>query len=214
MQRESSEREITTRGSARSRTLAAAHQLFTQQGYRGTTTKEICLRAGVAEPTLFRHFGTKADLFETTILEPFNQFIEGWVASWRRESANTSVQDMAENLVEGLFRLIRQDLRLFQELIEARADASSDLHGSAVAVSARIREGLRAVHDAGLEIADDRHLVHLDAPANIAAVAAMVIGVVVLEDWIVPRGIRQPSQTRMIREITMMITYGITGRPD
>jgi len=44
-------------------------------------------------------------------------------------------------------------------------------------------------------------------------VAAMVIGAVMLEDWIVPAGVRHPSQDRMIQEMTMMVTHGITGRP-
>lgn len=202
------------RNGVRARTLAAAHELFTTNGYRATTTKEICLHAGVAEPSLFRNFGSKAELFETTILEPFATFIDSWIMSWREFSADTSVQDMAHSLVEGLFKLVRQDRRLFQELMEARSNPHNDLYPSAVAISARIREGLRAVQDVGLEIADERHLEHLDPPATIAAVAAMVIGSVILEDWIVPIGVRQPSQSRMITELTLMITQGITGRAD
>jgi AcrR family transcriptional regulator len=203
-----------SRNGVRARTLAAAHELFTANGYRATTTKEICLLAGVAEPTLFRNFGSKAELFETTILDPFTQFIDGWITSWRDFSADVSVQDMAASLVSGLLKLVRQERRLFQELMEARADPNNDLHRSAVAISTRIREGLRAVQDVGLEIADERHLTHLDPPATISAVAAMIIGSAILEDWIVPIGVRPPSQARMIHEITMMITYGITGRPD
>jgi AcrR family transcriptional regulator len=202
------------RDGVRARTLAAAHQLFTSNGYRATTTKEICLLAGVAEPTLFRNFGSKAELFETTVLEPFTEFIDGWVASWRDFSADISVEDLAASLVSGLLELVREERRLFQELMEARADPNNDLHPSAVAISTRIREGLRAVQDVGLEIAGERHLSHLDPPATISAVAAMIIGSALLEDWTVPIGVRQPSQARMIREITMMITYGITGRPD
>jgi hypothetical protein len=34
-----------------------------------------------------------------------------------------------------------------------------------------------------------------------------------LEDWIVPVGVRRPGQDRMIQEMTMMVTHGITGRP-
>jgi AcrR family transcriptional regulator len=204
----------TARNGVRARMLGAAHELFTKNGYRATTTKEIALRAGVAEPTLFRNFGSKAELFETTILEPFSQFIDRWITSWREFSADTSVEDMAESLVEGLFKLVRQDRGLFQELMQARADPNNDLHQSAVAISARIREGLRAVQDVGLEIADERHLAHLDPPATIASVAAMIIGSVILEDWILPIGVRQPSQARMITEMTMMITHGISGRPD
>ena len=201
------------RDRARTRTLAAAHKLFAENGYRATTTKEICLLAGIAEPTLYRHFGSKAQLFEMTVLEPFTAFIDGWITSWREFSAESSVQDLAESLVRGLFTLVRQDRRLFQELMEARTDPKNDLHGSAVAISTRVRQGLLAVQEIGLEIADERRLAHLDPPATITSVAAMVIGAVMLEDWIVPAGVRRPGQNRMIREMTMMVTHGITGRP-
>jgi AcrR family transcriptional regulator len=206
-------RGSTSRNDARARILAAARSLFTANGYRPTTTKAISLLAGVAEPTLFRLFGSKSDLFEAAIIEPFSEFIDGWIRSWHEFSTDSSVEQLAESLVDGLFKLVQQDRRLFQELMEARADPSNTLHQSALSISTRLREGLRAVHDVGLEIASDHHLDRLDPPATIASVAAMVIGAVVLEDWIVPVGLRSPSRARMIKEIAMLIAYGISGRP-
>ncbi|MCL1989325.1 MAG: TetR/AcrR family transcriptional regulator [Defluviitaleaceae bacterium] len=41
-----------------------ALELFSKQGYSGTTTKEIARDAGVNELTLFRHFGSKLNLFQ------------------------------------------------------------------------------------------------------------------------------------------------------
>jgi AcrR family transcriptional regulator len=46
----------------RSRILAAAREVFERNGTRGTTTREVAIRAGVNEATLFRHFGSKAAL--------------------------------------------------------------------------------------------------------------------------------------------------------
>lgn len=46
----------------RERLLRAALDLYTTAGFRGTTTPEIALRAGVAEGTIYRHFSGKADL--------------------------------------------------------------------------------------------------------------------------------------------------------
>ncbi len=45
------------------RVVEAAVQLFSRQGYKGTTTREIAQLAGVNEATLFRCFVRKADLF-------------------------------------------------------------------------------------------------------------------------------------------------------
>src|SRR5215211_5681234 len=43
--------------------LAVAVTLFSQKGFRGTTTKEIAQAAGVSEAMVFRHFATKEELY-------------------------------------------------------------------------------------------------------------------------------------------------------
>jgi AcrR family transcriptional regulator len=48
--------------------LRVAVRLFSQRGFRGTTTKEIAQAAGVSEAMVFRHFATKEELY-TAILD-------------------------------------------------------------------------------------------------------------------------------------------------
>jgi AcrR family transcriptional regulator len=43
--------------------LAIAVSLFSNRGFRGTTTKEIAQAAGVSEAMVFRHFATKEELY-------------------------------------------------------------------------------------------------------------------------------------------------------
>jgi AcrR family transcriptional regulator len=43
--------------------LAVAMRLFSERGFRGTTTKEIAQAAGVSEAMVFRHFATKEELY-------------------------------------------------------------------------------------------------------------------------------------------------------
>jgi AcrR family transcriptional regulator len=47
--------------------VEVAARLFSQKGFRGTTTKEIALAAGVNEAIIFRHFATKRDLYAAII---------------------------------------------------------------------------------------------------------------------------------------------------
>src|SRR2546421_6229031 len=47
--------------------LRLAVRLFSQRGFRGTTTKEIALAAGVSEAMVFRHFATKEELYSAII---------------------------------------------------------------------------------------------------------------------------------------------------
>lgn len=51
----------------RSQIVDVAARLFSQKGFRGTTTKEIALAAGVNEAIIFRHFTTKSDLYAAII---------------------------------------------------------------------------------------------------------------------------------------------------
>src|SRR5689334_8763182 len=47
----------------REQILRVAMSLFSNHGFRGTTTKQIAHAAGVSEAMVFRHFATKEDLY-------------------------------------------------------------------------------------------------------------------------------------------------------
>lgn len=47
--------------------IRVAMRLFSERGFRGTTTKEIAQAAGVSEAIIFRHFATKDDLYTAII---------------------------------------------------------------------------------------------------------------------------------------------------
>src|SRR5437868_1477887 len=47
--------------------VRVAMQLFSQCGFRGTTTKEIARAAGVSEAMVFRHFATKEELYSAIL---------------------------------------------------------------------------------------------------------------------------------------------------
>ena len=48
--------------------IQAAMKLFSERGFRGTTTREIASAVGVSEPVLYQHFPSKGDLY-TAIIE-------------------------------------------------------------------------------------------------------------------------------------------------
>jgi len=47
--------------------VKVAMRLFSERGFRGTTTKEIAHAAGVSEAIIFRHFATKEELYAAII---------------------------------------------------------------------------------------------------------------------------------------------------
>jgi AcrR family transcriptional regulator len=54
----------------RKKIIAAAADVFIEQGFSGARTKEIAERAGVTEAFLYRHLASKEEMYEVSILEP------------------------------------------------------------------------------------------------------------------------------------------------
>ena len=52
--------------------VQAALRLFSEKGFRGTTTRELAAAVGVTEPVLYEHFRTKRDLYSAIIEEKAN----------------------------------------------------------------------------------------------------------------------------------------------
>jgi len=61
----------------RSAILAVASHLFAEKGYSNTTTAEIAQEAGVAEGTLYHHFGSKDGIFLTIFDEMVEEYLAG-----------------------------------------------------------------------------------------------------------------------------------------
>lgn len=47
--------------------VSIAASLFSERGFRGTTTREIAVHAGISEATIYKHFSSKTDLYGAII---------------------------------------------------------------------------------------------------------------------------------------------------
>jgi AcrR family transcriptional regulator len=110
-------RSVGKRGQNKERTkgkiLAAALQLFRENGLEGTTTKQISKRAGIAEGTLFNYFRTKEDL----ALYFFQKETHELIAWYENEAALQRAP-----LPEKLFAIIHRQLEFiapYEEFIGA-----------------------------------------------------------------------------------------------
>ena len=56
--------------------LDTACRVFSKSSYRGATTAEIAREAGISEPILYRHFGSKRDLYLACLDEAWRAFRE------------------------------------------------------------------------------------------------------------------------------------------
>ncbi len=81
--------------------MKAALDLFSKQGYFKTTTREIADLAEINELTLFRHFGTKENLFQQTTqayVQDIN--IKGEIEQFKNQPFEKSIQDIALDYLE------------------------------------------------------------------------------------------------------------------
>ncbi len=57
-------------GQRRTQLVTKAQEAFLEGGYRGTTTKDVALAAGVSEALVVKHFGSKEELFRQSMVDP------------------------------------------------------------------------------------------------------------------------------------------------
>jgi AcrR family transcriptional regulator len=193
--------------------LHAAHRLFSEQGYHGTTTRQIAEEAGVGESVLFRNFGSKAELFETTILAPFSDFVNHWAKTWNVSvTSESDPAEIARSFVKGFYGLASEHKELFRTLVAARVKGGeSALAEVAARVSSKLADNLRTVQLVLLEHSAARRFRELDAPVTVAASVGSVLSLVLLDDWLFPSDQRRPGRSRQIEEATQMLLYGVTG---
>ena len=75
--------------------VQVAMQLFSERGFRGTTTKEIAQAAGVSEAIIFRHFATKDELYAAIIDD---KSCEGMGFGRTDEGAGHEVQTLVDGV--------------------------------------------------------------------------------------------------------------------
>lgn len=59
----------------RAHLLFVARRVFADRGYRAATMSSIARAAGVSEPLLFKHFGSKEELFRRSTVEPLLELL-------------------------------------------------------------------------------------------------------------------------------------------
>ena len=99
----------------------AAVQLFAEKGYANTSTSEIAKRAGVAEGTIFRHYGTKENLLLSLLLPFLKESLPGMAESVFREISSKgmdSFEDFFRALVKNRYQFCKDNQEIFRVLVK------------------------------------------------------------------------------------------------
>lgn len=194
--------------------LRAARELFAEHGYHGTKTREIAERARVAEPVIFRHFGSKAEIFEVSILAPFTEFANEWAESWRIEPlAAADEYELTRTFVEGFYGLVLEHREVLRTLMAARTLGTDEaLTEVAERVVAQLADVYLLVRGLLIEHSDARGWSELDPPVTVAVAFGAIVAVVLFDEWVFPVGERRPVRERQVEELTQMLLNGVAHR--
>ena len=125
-----------TADARRQAVLAAACRVFSKSSYRGATTSEIARAAEISEPILYRHFGSKRDLYLACLDEAWRAF---------REQARQAIADDPSGCLGAIgdvYMAKRTRVRMVDLWIQALTEASED-----AVIAAALRNQVREVHD-------------------------------------------------------------------
>jgi AcrR family transcriptional regulator len=88
----------------RERILAVAAELFVEQGYDGTSLREIADRLGFTKAALYYHFRSKDELL-LALIEPFKGLIQEFLERAERARDAREFADVLEWMIDRAFEL-------------------------------------------------------------------------------------------------------------
>jgi AcrR family transcriptional regulator len=187
--------------------LRAARTLFSLQGYRASSIRDIAQLAGSSEALVYRHFGSKENLFTQAVLIPFNEGLEDYASEVPLPERGRL--ELVEAEVDRLFRFVSRHRELFRSLI-----ATSGIQDGPVIAFAEHRSPLHRMFkrfELILRSAlPEQTLLTLDPPLTSRACVGLIMSSAVLDDWLF-EGAAHTAE-RIIAELTGLILYGCTAR--
>jgi AcrR family transcriptional regulator len=109
--------------------IRAAHDLFVQQGYHGTSMRQIAQRSGIALGSLYNHFSSKEEVFHQVFFT-FHHY--HWVIPALLESTGTTVEEFIRASVYRIWAAMKDQpdfLNLmFIEIVEFKSAHIGELY--------------------------------------------------------------------------------------
>ena len=194
-------------GTGRDRLLIAAAEVFAEKGFRGATTRDIAERAGITEPMLFRHFGSKVALFEEAAVEPVVRFIDEYVAEWaQRDHGRRDAEDEVRELLTRIYDVLSSDRKMLVAILAAGQFDPALESGSARVEQAfgRLLVLLERMLDEEIGI---RGLFSPDHPALARLMVAVPLSLALQAEWL-----RGEAVAPVIAEAARVIVHGLQPR--
>jgi TetR/AcrR family transcriptional regulator len=102
--------------------LDAADLLFSQKGFKGTTTKELAAKAGVHEAVLFRHFTNKRNLYRETVESKLARNRPAALEQMKKAADDRDDRGFFEALAVGLLTRFEEDPSIPRIILHSALD--------------------------------------------------------------------------------------------
>jgi AcrR family transcriptional regulator len=194
-------------GQGRALILRAAREVFAAKGFKGTSTRDIAQRAQLTEVMIFRHFGTKANLFQEAVISPFTEFMDEYINDYRsREHGKLSPRQEGIALYTGLFDVLHGERELLLALMSAHQYDELNADASAQ-ISAAFDRLLALLEEVVATEAKERRFSDFDLRPTVRAMFAMVLSTALHGEWM---GVgKKVSYKRMIDAMTQLTVRGL-----
>jgi len=154
--------------------LEAACRVFSRSSYRGATTAEIARESGISEPILYRHFGSKRDLYIACLDMAWDSF--------RAICEDAVAKDPEKCLgaISDAYMAKGAKIRVIDLWMQAMNEASEDK-----VIAAAVRKQIREVHDFFADVIRDgqrRGVIHADRDPEAEAWIFVAAGVLATMD--------------------------------
>lgn len=104
------------------RIIEAAILIFAKNGFSGTTTKEIAIKARVAEGTIFRHYQTKSNLLQTimdkTLIRLTDCYLDNDDLANLSDYENNNLKDFVTKLIRNKYQFVKSYMPIIKILLQ------------------------------------------------------------------------------------------------
>jgi AcrR family transcriptional regulator len=184
------------------RLLQAACEEFETNGYTGAKTAAIARKAGVTEPQIFNHFGSKAQLFHDAVFKPLDQHFIGFCDSHVAEDAEGRRFQTRQYILE-LKQFIERHSKVLISLVVAQAYNCDGVRGVGEI------EGLNDYFDRSAALGSS--LIPgkpaIDPKLMTRVSFAAVLASVIFKDWLFPKGLA--SEEEISNAVSCFVMEGI-----
>jgi AcrR family transcriptional regulator len=187
----------------------AAARVFGRKGYAATTTDDIAREAGVAVSVMYRHFGSKAELFREAVLQPFAEFLRDFGSAW----AEQRDQPWDEwRLMRAFIAALYDNLHAHRDALRGLISADGEVEAAAAKEISilfdRMFDEIRTIGESESELRGWFPTEGLEL--TIRLVVSMLTAATTFEEWLMPRSLGRDD---LLDHATGLALYGLRREP-